>query len=124
MATYTNTRPSKVSVCGVSFVSHETRDIPDKGAEALEAKDGKGNLTHPLRKGRTPILRPGHIEAPTEQAVVKVAVRLGDLDLQKALAQVKLCTDLATLAEWHATETRPEVLASIDARGRELSVKG
>jgi hypothetical protein len=120
---YTNTRPSKVSCGGVNWISHETHNVSDDLAKVLEARDPKTKaLTHPLRAGKTPILRPGRVEPPPEEPAVKVA-SLGDLDLTRALAQVRLCQDIQTLAAWHATETRTEILAAIDQRARELTNK-
>jgi hypothetical protein len=104
----------------VDFISRETKNVPPAVAEALEAKDASGKLTHPLRKGPNPILVPGHVEPPPAAAPAKVP-SLEGLDPVKALAQVRLCTSLDTLASWHATEKRPDILAAIDTRARELA---
>ncbi len=121
MATYTNTRASKVSVGKIDFLPGETRnDISDDLAKILEAKDSGGKLKHPLRKGRTPKLQPGQVALPAA-APTAALKSLEGLDLIKALAQVRLSTDLDTLAAWHATDQRKEVQDAITARAKELN---
>lgn len=117
---YTNTRASKVSACGVDFLPGETKEIDPKHAEALEKKGDDGKHVHPLRKGHAPVLRPGKVAMP-DPVVVAPVNTLDGLDLVKALAQIRLCQDLNILAGWHAAEKRPDLLAAIDARGKELT---
>ena len=123
MSHYTNTRASKVSVAKHDLIPGETKDLGEDAAKILEQKDAKGNLTHPLRKGANPILQPGKVEMPPVAESPKVP-SLRDLDIPRALAQVKLCSDLNTLATWAATEERSDIKSALESRGRELAGKG
>lgn len=121
MAAYTNTRHSKVSVAGLDFVPGQTHEIEDeKHVLALEAKGKDGGLLHPLRKGASPILQAGRVAMPAAAPVVLVNT-LDGLDDVRAMAQVRLCSSLDTLAGWHAAEKRPGILAAIEQRGKEIA---
>jgi hypothetical protein len=115
---YTNQRPSKVSVGGLHFIPFETKEVPDDLAASLEGKT-KGR-PHPLRNPKNPVLVPGVVAAPPP-APINVPSSLDGLDLQMALAQVKLCSDRDTLTQWAASEKRSAVIAAIEQRGREVT---
>ncbi len=119
MSEYTNIRPSKVTVGKVDFLPGDTKTVPAELAKALEAKDSDGKHTHPLRRGVNPILRLG--SAPMPPPTVAPALEtLASLDGPKALAQVRLCTDVTVLASWYAAESREDIKGAIEARGKEL----
>lgn len=135
---YTNMRPSKVSVCNLDFLPGETKTIParvkQKGPDGkghvmvdnphlavLEAKDDDGNLTHPLRKGQTPILRPGIVAMPDASADPPSKPKdLSDLEAVKAMAMIRLTTDLGVLQGW-TTDTRPEIQNALKLRIQTLN---
>jgi hypothetical protein len=117
---YTNKRFSKVTVGGVNFLPGDTKEVSDDVAKALEATTrGK---THPLRNPKNPVLVPGKADMPPPVPIKRID-SLESLDTQKALAQVKLCDDVGTLAQWHETEKRQMIQAAIEQRGRELGPK-
>lgn len=122
MPAYTNVRPSKVTCLKRDWAPGQVHEVPEKDAAVLEAKDERGNLTHPLRKGASPVLQPGKVAMPAPAVVPKVST-LEALDIPRAQAQVRLCDDLDILAGWHASETRPEILTAIDERARVLAAR-
>lgn len=121
MPDYTNTRASKVSVAGVDFNPGETKSVPEKFIEAMERKGPDGLFVNPLRRGPRPILQPGRVTMPEPKPQAKP----GTLDsvTLKAMAQIRLCSDLDLLATWHASETRLDVVAAIATRAQELAKK-
>jgi hypothetical protein len=131
---FTNTGACQITIAHVTFPPGSTKMIPSpETLVSWKAKDPKADtdaLTTALLAGvekspafKAGILKPGVVAMPPARPTPSAA-SLTDLTLGEATAQVRICTDLDTLAGWHTTETRPVIKDMITNRATELTKKG
>jgi hypothetical protein len=142
---YTNTAARLITIAFVKFLPGATETVPSdatiaswnaawkpsdpKASATVQDAERKaslaaqeGALITSLEKAPVflaGLLKPGTVAMPAPDRVTLSS--LIDLDLGKASAQVRLCTDLETLAGWVTSETRQVILDLIKARGEALT---